>query len=277
MAIAEDMTADFEAVDAELTYIVDDGQPSIRYVDWPEEAHNEHIASYEPRRTRIMNGRVTGGPFALASHGFKLVDHDTEMTDFYDADEIRRVYYPETAALIQAESGGARVHVFDHTVRTPVTDKHAEGWRRGPVRYVHNDYTETSAPQRVRDYFPDEAEALLARRFAIIQTWRSIAPRVESEPLALCDGKTIPETGFIRNQRRYRDRTAETYHISHNSAHRWYYFPLMRRDEALVFKVYDTDATAGVRFTAHTAFDDPTSPPDAAPRESIEMRALVFW
>ena len=121
MAIAEDMTADFEAVDAELTYIVDDGQPSIRYVDWPEEAHNEHIASYEPRRTRIMNGRVTGGPFALASHGSKLVDHDTEMVDSYDADEIRRVYYPETEALIQAESGGARVHVFDHTVRTPVS------------------------------------------------------------------------------------------------------------------------------------------------------------
>jgi hypothetical protein len=277
MAMAEDLTADFDAVDAELNYIVDDGQPSIRYVDWPEEAHKERIAPYEQRQTRIQNGRVTGGPFELASHGFKLVDHQTKMRDFYDADEIEQVYYPETAALIQAESGGARVHVFDHTVRTPVKGKQAEGWRRGPVRYVHNDYTETSAPQRVRDFFPDEAEALLSRRFAIIQTWRSIAPRVESEPLALCDGKTIPETGFIRNQRRYRDRTAETYHISHNPAHRWYYFPLMRRDEALVFKVFDTDASAGVRFTAHSAFEDPMTAPDAPARESIEMRVLVFW
>ena len=57
---------------------------------------------------------------------------------------------------------------------------------------------------------PDEAEAALSRRFAIIQVWRSIAPRVESEPLALCDGRTIPEVGFIRNQRRYRDRTADS-------------------------------------------------------------------
>lgn len=31
------------------------------------------------------------------------------------------------------------------------------------------------------------------------------------------------------------------------------------------------------RLTAHTAFDDPTSPADAAPRRSIEVRALVFW
>ena len=145
------------------------------------------------------------------------------------------------------------------------------------MRYVHNDYTERSAPRRVRDFLPEEADALLRRRFAIIQTWRSIAARVESDPLALCDGKTIPETGFIRNQRRYRDRTAETYHISHSPAHRWYYFPLMTRDEALVFKVFDTDAAAGVRFTAHTAFDDPTTREGAAARESIEMRALVFW
>jgi hypothetical protein len=277
MVIAEDLTADYKSVDAELTYIVDDGQPSIRYVDWPEEAHKERIAPYEPRRTRVHNGRVAGGPFSLPGHGFKLVDHETAMLDFHDEAEIQRIYYPETAALIKAESDAARVHVFDHTVRTPVKDKQTEGWRRGPVRYVHNDYTETSAPQRVRDYFPDEADALLSRRFAIIQTWRSIAPRVESEPLALCDGKTIPETGFIRNQRRYPDRTAETYHICHNPAHRWYYFPLMRRDEVLVFKVFDTDASAGVRFTAHTAFDDPMTPAGAAPRESIEMRALVFW
>ena len=32
-------------VDAELTYIIDDGKPSIRYVDWPEEQHNENRRS----------------------------------------------------------------------------------------------------------------------------------------------------------------------------------------------------------------------------------------
>ena len=44
-----------------------------------------------------------------------------------------------------------------------------------------------------------------------------------------------------------------------------------------MFKVFDTDRGAGVRFTAHSAFTDPTSPPDAGIRESIEMRALVFY
>ncbi len=265
-------------VEAELDYIVDDGIPPVRYVDWPEEAHKAHPATYEKHRTRIHNGRDMAGAFALPSHGFSLVGHETKMQNFFDEDEVLRVYYPETEQLIKSESGAARVVVFDHTVRTADELRHADRWVRQTVHAVHNDYTELSAPQRVRDLLPaDEAEAALQRRFAIIQTWRSIAPAIESEPLALCDGRTIPETGFIRNQRRYRDRTAETYHITYNPAHRWYYFPLMTRDEALVFKVFDTDASAGVRYTAHTAFDDPSSPPDAKPRESIEMRAFAFF
>jgi hypothetical protein len=51
----------------------------------------------------------------------------------------------------------------------------------------------------------------------------------------------------------------------------------MRREEALVFKVYDSLKDGRARWTAHTAFDDPTSPPHARPRESIEIRTLAFF
>jgi hypothetical protein len=51
----------------------------------------------------------------------------------------------------------------------------------------------------------------------------------------------------------------------------------MRRDEALVFKVFDSLKDARARWTAHTAFADPTSPPHARPRESIEIRTLAFF
>jgi hypothetical protein len=51
----------------------------------------------------------------------------------------------------------------------------------------------------------------------------------------------------------------------------------MRRDEALVFKVYDSATDGRARFTPHSSFDDPTSPPDARPRQSIEARALAFF
>lgn len=266
-------------VEAELRYIVDNGRPSIRHIDWPEMQHADQLPDYEPRQMRIADGRRGAEiePFSLAVQGFRLVDHETAVADFFDEDEVRRVYYPETEALIQHESGGKRVVVFDHTIRTTDPKFHADRWIRNTVRSVHNDYTERSAPKRVREVLPDEADELLRGRFGIIQTWRSIAEKVESEPLALCDGRTIPEVGFVSNQRVYRDRVAETYHITHHPGHRWFYFPEMRRNEAIVFKVFDSDASAGTRFTAHSGFDDPTSGPDAAPRQSIEMRALVFY
>lgn len=279
MSDAAEALPDFDYVEADLHYIVNNGRPSIRHVDWPEMQHADQLPDYEPHRVQIANGRRAAArePFALATHGFRLVDHPTAVRDFFDETEVLSVYYREIEDLIARESGARRVVVFDHTVRTADSAFHTDRWIRNTVRTVHNDYTERSAPKRVREVLPDEADALLQRRFGIIQVWRTIADKVESQPLALCDGRSIPEIGFVSNQRRYRDRTAETYHITHHPDHRWYYFPEMTRDEAIVFKVFDSDASAGTRFTAHTGFDDPTTKPGAAPRQSIEMRALVFY
>ena len=87
----------------------------------------------------------------------------------------------------------------------------------------------------------------------------------------------IPQKGFILVERRYKDRTGEVYHIAHNPAHEWFYFPQMERHEALVFKVFDSDASKPSRFTAHSAFDDPGTPAGAPPRESIETRTFAFF
>ena len=97
------------------------------------------------------------------------------------------------------------------------------------------------------------------------------------DPLGICDGRTIPQTGFILVQRRYKDRTGEVYHIAYNPAHEWFYFPQMKRHEAMVFKVFDTDQSVPTKFTAHSAFDDPNTPPErAAAREhrDADLRVL---
>jgi hypothetical protein len=145
------------------------------------------------------------------------------------------------------------------------------------VTRVHNDYTEWSGPNRVRDLLPDEAEDLLTRRFAIVQVWRAIRNPIESHPLGIVDARSLAEQDLVISERRYPDRIGQTYQIAYNADHEWYYFPRMARDEALVFKVYDSATDGRARFTAHSAFDDPTSPPNAAPRESIEMRTIAFF
>ncbi len=74
----------------------------------------------------------------------------------------------------------------------------------------------------------------------------------------------------------YRDRVGETYSVKYNPAHEWYYVPEMRRTEGLLLKIADTRTDIPARFMPHTSFTDPTTPPDARPRESIELRTLVF-
>ena len=148
---------------------------------------------------------------------------------------------------------------------------------RDVVRRVHNDYTEWSGPQRVREIMGEEAEELLRGRFAIIQVWRPINHPVECFPLAICDAQTVKPETLVVNERRYPGRIGQTYGITYDPGQRWYWFPHMRPDEALVFKVYESLKDGRARWTAHTAFEDPTSPPHARPRESIEIRTLAFF
>jgi hypothetical protein len=169
------------------------------------------------------------------------------------------------------------VLVFDHTLRTADDADRMARKIREVVQRVHNDYTEWSGPQRVRDLLPQEAEALLRRRFAIIQVWRPIRHPVETDPLAICDARSLSPENLVISERRYPDRVGQTYAITYDRAHLWYWFPRMRRDEALVFKTYESLADGRPRWTAHTAFEDPTSPPTARPRESIEIRTLAFF
>jgi hypothetical protein len=50
----------------------------------------------------------------------------------------------------------------------------------------------------------------------------------------------------------------------------------MLAEEALLLKCYDSSTDGRARFAPHTAFTDPGTPADAPPRESIEIRSLVF-
>jgi hypothetical protein len=264
-----------DTIEATLNYIVNNGEKLFTQTGGPGSLDVRTGGTPDPRQMPIHNGR--NKDFVLDRNGFRFVRHDTRVRDFFDEDEIRRVYYPEMEALIKAESGAKRVVVFDHTLRTADDDEREARKIREVVRRVHNDYTEWSGPQRVRDLLPDEADDLLTRRFAIIQVWRPIRHPVETAPLAIADAGSVSFDDFVISERRYPNRIGQTYAITHNPEHKWYWFPRMRRDEALVFKVFDSLKDGRARWTAHTAFDDPTAPPNARPRESIEIRTLAFF
>jgi len=266
-----------DTIQVTVNYIKNDGTKIFTYTGGPGSTEVKNQGTPDPQLVIMHNGRLETDRFTLDGDGFRFVDHPTKMTDFFNADEIKRVYYPEMIELIKRESGARRVVVFDHTLRTADDAMRDERKIREAVHRVHNDYTEWSGPQRLREILPDEADELLKRRFAIIQVWRPIRHPVETDPLAICDARSVSFDDFVISERRYPNRVGQTYAITYNPKHHWYWFPHMRRDEALVFKVYDSEKNGRARWTAHTAFADPTSPPNARPRESIEIRTLAFF
>jgi hypothetical protein len=233
---------------------------------------------YAEYKLPICDGRPMQPELSLDRQGFALVRDRSAVRNFYDETEVRAVYYAEVERLVAQATGAAKVLVFDHTLRSAaVATRNADGVRE-PVRRVHNDYTLRSGPQRVRDLLePEEAELRLRHRFAVINVWRPIKGPLLDAPLALCDARSIAPSDLVANDLVYPDRVGETYAVTYNPQHRWFYFPRMQADEAVLIKCYDSLDDGRARFTAHTAFDDPTTPADAPPRESIEVRTLVFF
>lgn len=188
---------------------------------------------------------------------------------------------------------------------------------QGPAHIVHGDYTLTSAPQRLRDLTkppktndtlrgtvlqetqslirPEEAERVLADngRFAIINVWRNIAQEpVATNPLALCDAQTVQPEDLVVFEIHYQDRVGENYFAKHSPRHQWFYYPHITRNEALLIKQWDsagplarskgtlsddTSPEAPSTFSFHSAFEDPSTPPDAPDRWSIEVRCFALY
>jgi hypothetical protein len=278
MSRAEQINEPAPAFEALLNYLVDTSETPESYGGVRQEvADQKRKGKYAEFKMPIYNGRDIADRLSLEREGFVLVRHDTQVKNFYDEDEVRSIYYNETEELVKQISGAKRVLVFDHTLRAADSAIREANQVSSPVRNAHNDYTEWSGPQRVRDLLPDEAEELISRRFAVVQTWRPINQPVQNDHLAIADAQSIGTSELIPSARIYPNRRGEVYHMTHNPAHRWCYFPNMQRNEAMVFKCYDSLKDGRARWTAHCAFDDPTAPPNVPRRESIEMRTLAFF
>ncbi len=258
----------------------------------------------------------------LVRNGFELRARPLENPglDFFDHDQVVRSYYPLCAEIVREASGARNVFAFDHNIRSAVgkqDNQQIKGGQQvqGPAHLVHGDYTLTSAPQRLRDLAkppgandtlrtllpdgealldPAEVERVLdGGRFAIVNLWRNIAQGpVESHPLALCDAATVRPEHLVVFEIHYHDRIGENYFAKHSDGHRWYFYPALTRDEALLIKQWDSDGAlarsngadpdaadpdAPCTFSFHSAFEDPATAPDAPERWSIEVRCVALY
>jgi hypothetical protein len=259
--------SEIDSVEASLFYLADRPDSSSKDASgWPGRSARRVVT--------IGNARLLG-ELSLDREGFQIVPHNSAVVNFYDADEVRRVYYPELVSMLMQVTGAVKVVIFAHDVRSSDKSKQDGDRVREPVSSVHNDYTPKSAPQMVRENLPsDEAERRLVKRYMEINIWRPIRGPVLNRPLAVCDARGIVPDDLVPADRYLKH---EVFMMTYNPAHRWFYFPRMLTGETLLIKGFDSMLDGRARFTAHASFIDPTTPLDAPPRESIEARALLFF
>jgi hypothetical protein len=278
MGLQETRIESLPFVTAELNYLAPTRAKPRTYAFDPPPGEPKSTALPEPHQVPIFDARLIAQSVSLDREGFALVRHPTRVKDFYDDAEVRAVYYPVVEAFLRASLKADRVFIFDHTVRKRIdgaADLRGVGPRQ-PATRVHVDQTIDSGPNRVREHLPDEAEELLRGRVQVINLWRPIRGPLRDSPLAMADGTTVAPGDLVASDLIYPNRRGETYSVKYNPNHRWLYFPEMTPDEALLLKCYDSATDGRTRFAPHTAFADPTTPSDAPPRESIELRTLVF-
>lgn len=266
-----DLAPRLQTVTTTLHYLKRGAEKPTRYVSEPPPGLPEWNGIDDPRDIRIEDARGRESEFTLDRNGFALLKAPTQVSDFYSPEEVERVYYPEVERLLRETLGASRVHIFDHTVRNA-----ARPGAREPSRRVHNDHTVNSAPRRVRDHLGIDAPELLKGRFGIVNVWRPIRGPVLDSPLALCDARTFSDADLIASDLVYPHVRGETSSVAYDPRHRWYYFSEQSRDEVLLIRVHDSAADGRARLSFHTSFDNPAAP-GAPPRESIEVRALVFF
>jgi len=266
-------------VRARIRYLVPSGEKPVYIAsEGGADAALNIGAEFEAREVNIRDARQLQPAARLDRQGCTLVPHATQVDDFYALEAVRDLYEAEIIERVLTASGGAEARVFDHTLRSGSRDVRGARRSREPADVIHNDYTDASAVQRLRDLLPAaEAERRLRHRFAIVNVWRSIKGTVLNSPLACCDAATISAEDRVASERRSAKRIGELELVSWNPAHRWYYYPEMNRNEALLIKTFDSARDGRARRSIHTAFANPLAPPDAPARESMESRLFVFF
>ncbi|MCZ6605605.1 MAG: CmcJ/NvfI family oxidoreductase [Alphaproteobacteria bacterium] len=272
-------TSGLPSVTAPVNFTANTGATPVALVSKPGEGEDARLETvFESHDIEIYDARPIADQLDMDRYGFELQSVETSVTDFYDDEEVKRVYYPEMEKLVMEATGADKVLVFDHTPRAEDPAIQKKFKIRPPVKNMHNDFTHNSVAARVRDLLPaGEAEARLKKRYGSVNVWRPIKGPVQSKHLVICEYGAIADSDLIAAERRYGDRIGGVYNLAYNPDQRWYYIPGMEREEVVLLKCYDSLSDGTARWTCHGSFDDPNAGDGASLRESIEIRTLMFW
>jgi hypothetical protein len=232
--------------------------------------------------------------------GVSLGHCESKCTNFYDAAEVERVFYPEMEKLLlEFFPGATDALVYNHDVfdkdytgdRTENQALKNPGVNANYAYLVHNDLNDNSGRVRCRElltknlrnfgreqrYTEAEADAKMSRRFMSINLAKPMET-IRQNPFVLCAWPSFADQPYITNYRIYDDRVGETTRFTYRPTHEWYWFPQQTSTEVSMLKCYDSVTDGSVsRWSFHSACIDPTAPEDAPCRRNVVVRSFVFF
>lgn len=246
--------------------------------------HGRDNIRYDPHEMTIVDGRTLAEAPSLDREGLQLVPHRTAIADLRDQAAVDRLYGAEIERLLMELTGACKVVALKGALmrfaeRSP---DYMSRMNSQPARFPHIDFTQATAPGLAQTSFGAAAAALKpGQRLVGYNVWRVGSAPPQDIPLAVCDRRSVAAGDLAEADGVY-DKgeppwpRIEAFLLRHNPDHRWIYFRDMQPDEALVFKSYDYGP--GYRpGVPHSAFDDPSCPPDAPARTSLETRAFAIF
>ena len=162
----------------------------------------------------IQDARPLTDELDLDRQGFDFMRYPTSVQDFYDDDEVQRVYYPEMESLIKSVTGASKVVVFDHTIR--VDGRRQAGAPQGAGR--PSTESTTTSPRGLPPSgcatccHPTRLRHDSEKRYASINVWRPIVSPVETKPLVICGYTGIADADLVTSERHY-PRRQDRWHL----------------------------------------------------------------
>ena len=229
--------------------------------------------------TDIRN-KLAKEKFVLDVNGFEFYNFTSNMKNFYNHDEVLKVYENELRDFFVNIYSAKEVHVFDYTRRSDneMGANNPDGLRK-PADRVHADYTDLSGPQRAKDVLGKERYNDIIKsggRIIQLNVWKPINGPVKRSPIAFADAASITKSDLVATDQMFPDRTGEIYHIAYSDKHNWCWVSEMTDNEILLLKGWDSIDDGRVKYTPHGAFDLPNQLDTDPPRESIEARIFLI-
>jgi len=221
--------------------------------------------------------------FTLENNGFTLVPFHVEMAieDYDEEQKIKALYLPKVAELLKDMLRASRVQIFEHLVRKrhisfPIATGELYSHYQ-PTTAVHIDMTKDWARKMAgRLNHKIDTHQLPSQNFQFYNVWKPLRGPVKDWPLALCDSSSLDLETIEAGDVVFQDFSIENALVKQSSKHKWYYISNQMESEAWIFE--QGDAKVGSRLgVPHTSFHHPNSTENDIARESIEVRALVFF